>query len=37
VIITHRPALAAIADQIVMLKDGKTSTEMAEPAISDRI
>jgi ATP-binding cassette subfamily B protein len=33
VIITHRPALAAIADQIVMLKDGKTSTEMAEPAI----
>jgi ATP-binding cassette subfamily B protein len=32
VIITHRPALAAIADQIVILKDGKTSTEIARPA-----
>jgi ATP-binding cassette subfamily B protein len=32
VIITHRPALAAIADQVVVLKDGKTSTELAKPA-----
>jgi ATP-binding cassette subfamily B protein len=32
VIITHRPALAAIADQVVILKDGKTSTELAKPA-----
>ena len=32
VIITHRPALAAIADQIVVLKDGKTTTEIARPA-----
>ncbi len=31
VIITHRPALAAIADQVVVLKDGKTSTEIARP------
>jgi ATP-binding cassette subfamily B protein len=29
VIITHRPALAAIADQIVILKDGKTSATLA--------
>jgi ATP-binding cassette subfamily B protein len=29
VIITHRPALAAIADQVVILRDGKTSTEFA--------
>jgi ATP-binding cassette subfamily B protein len=29
VIITHRPALAAIADQVVTLRDGKTSTEVA--------
>jgi ATP-binding cassette, subfamily B, bacterial len=28
VIITHRPALAAIADQVVVLRDGKTSTEL---------
>jgi ATP-binding cassette, subfamily B, bacterial len=28
VIITHRPALAAIADQIVTLRDGKTSSEL---------
>lgn len=32
VIITHRPALAAIADRIVILKDGKTTTELARPA-----
>ena len=32
VIITHRPALAAIADQVVILKDGKTSTELVRPA-----
>jgi len=31
VIITHRPALAAIADRIVILKDGKTTTEIARP------
>jgi ATP-binding cassette, subfamily B, bacterial len=29
VIITHRPALAAIADQVVVLRDGKTSIELA--------
>ena len=28
VIITHRPALAAIADQIVVLRDGITTTEL---------
>jgi ATP-binding cassette subfamily B protein len=28
VIITHRAALAAIADQVVVLRDGKTSTEL---------
>ena len=32
VIITHRPALAAIADQVVILKDGKTTTEITRPA-----
>jgi ATP-binding cassette, subfamily B, bacterial len=31
VIITHRPALAAIADQVVILKDGKTTTELSQP------
>jgi ATP-binding cassette subfamily B protein len=31
VIITHRPALAAIADQVVILKDGKTTTELTQP------
>jgi ATP-binding cassette subfamily B protein len=32
VIITHRPALAAIADQVVVLKDGTTTTEITRPA-----
>ncbi|HLW76762.1 MAG TPA: ABC transporter ATP-binding protein, partial [Bryobacteraceae bacterium] len=29
VVITHRPALAAIADRIVILKDGRTTTQIA--------
>ncbi len=33
VIITHRPALAAIADQVVVLRDGKTTT--AETVVSE--
>jgi ATP-binding cassette, subfamily B, bacterial len=28
VIITHRPALAAIADQVVVLRDGRTTTQL---------
>jgi ATP-binding cassette, subfamily B, bacterial len=32
VIITHRPALAEIADQVLNLRDGKVSMELAVPA-----
>lgn len=35
VIITHRPALAAIADQVVVLKEGKTTEIARTAAISE--
>ena len=28
IVITHRPALAEIADQVVNLRDGKTTSEL---------